>query len=409
MNHFCDLYEFWLPLNTQFLEKINQYNLFSKKRKMKNITIILSLLYLPIIGLGQQTIYGSIIHDDLEREYILYVPESYEPGTSAPLVYNFHGYGSTAYQQMIYGDFRKIADTAGFLVVHPMGTKDIFGITHWNVGWGLSTVDDVGFTRALLDSLSLDYSINHKRVFCTGMSNGGFMSYLLACELSNRFAAMASVTGTMNKDQPDECTPQHPMPVMEIHGTADNIVPYYGDYSKESIEDVLAYWTDFNNCDSIPTVTIMPDIDTTDGSTVTHYLYPNGDSGVEVEHFKINNGGHSWPGNVYGGANNDIDASVEIWKFFSRYDIHGKITPTSVDKLSSNTSEIIIYPNPAISFIYIESASKESLDYKLSTLAGQIILSGTINSKHQRLDIKELPQGFYLLKTGNRTFKIIKR
>ena len=86
-------------------------------------------------------------------------------------------------------------------------------------------MDDLGFTAALIDSLSAEYSINQDRIYSTGMSNGGFMSYHLACELSERIAAIASVTGTMNVNQPATCSPGHPMPVMEIHGTADATVP----------------------------------------------------------------------------------------------------------------------------------------------------------------------------------------
>src|SRR4030095_1043345 len=141
---------------------------------------------LPLFLEGQQTINGTITHGGLQREYILYVPSSYEPGTPAPLVLNFHGYTSNALEQMFYGDFRPIADTAGFLVVHPQGTKDMLGNNHWNVGWGTSTVDDLGFTSALIDSLSAQFDIDPNRIYSTGMSNGGFMSYKLACELSDR-------------------------------------------------------------------------------------------------------------------------------------------------------------------------------------------------------------------------------
>src|SRR5258706_3847373 len=163
---------------------------------MVYLTMKIFLFYLlfcfPLFLSGQQTINGTIMHDGLQRDYILYVPASYVPGTPAPLVLNFHGYTSNAFEQMFYGDFRPIADTAGFLIVHPNGTVDQLGNQHWNVGWGTSTVDDVGFTNALIDSLSAQYDINQDRVYSTGMSNGGFMSYKLACDLSNRIAAIAS-------------------------------------------------------------------------------------------------------------------------------------------------------------------------------------------------------------------------
>ena len=186
---------------------------------MKSILGIITTLLFLNISYSQQTINGSITHGGLTRTYILYVPASYSAGTPAPLVFNFHGYTSNATEQMFYGDFRPIADTAGFLLIHPMGTLDGSGQPYWNSGWG-GTVDDIGFTSALIDSLSLTYSINQDRVFSTGMSNGGFMSYTLACELSDRIAAIASVTGAMNLNQSSTCNASHQMPVMEIHGTS---------------------------------------------------------------------------------------------------------------------------------------------------------------------------------------------
>ncbi len=376
---------------------------------MRNIFIHILLLSIPFQLIAREAINDTIIHDGLERTFILYVPDTYTPGTAAPLVFNFHGYTSSAYEQMLYGDFRPIADSAGFIIVHPMGTKDASGNTHWNVGWGGSTVDDVGFTNALIDSISASYNIDSTRIYCTGMSNGGFMSYKLACESSDRFAAMASVTGSMNKGQPDICFPQHPVPVMEIHGTADFIVPYNGADWIESVEDVLAFWSDFNNCNGDPEITMMPDLDPNDGSTVEHHVYSDGDNGVKVEHFKVINGGHTWPGSQYGGfgTNYDIDASVEIWKFFSRYDINGKILPANIDQYEEYLSGIRIYPNPASFYIHIVSNSKEPLIYQLSALTGQKIKSGVIKAQNQVIGISELEKGLYLLTIGSRVFKIV--
>ena len=370
---------------------------------MKKLFFLISACFLlPIIAFGQ--------HDGLERDYILYVPATFNPNASAPLVLNFHGYTSSANAQMLYGDFRPIADTAGFLIVHPQGTIDILGNTHWNVGWGTSSIDDIGFTSALIDSLSSDYNIDSERVYSTGMSNGGFMSYTLACELSYRIAAVASVTGSMTLNQPNTCDPLHPMPVMEIHGTADDVVSYNGSVLFESIDNVLDYWSDFNNCNPDPIITDMPDIEPNDNSTVEHHLYENGDNGIEVEHFKVINGGHKWPGSIIGGSgtNYDIDASVEVWRFFSRYDINGLIITTGTDQFSENDPSVSIYPNPASSYVTIESESVLHANYRLTTISGQIILFGSINSNKHQLDIRGLSGGMYFLEIGNKTHKIFK-
>jgi len=288
------------------------------------------LICLPLFSLGQQTINASITHGGLQRDYILYVPASYSSATAVPLVFNFHGYTSNANDQMWYGDFRAISDTAGFIIVHPMGTIDNTGATHWNVGWGGSTVDDIDFTEALMDDLIATYSIDNNRIYSTGMSNGGFMSYQLACELSDRIAAIASVTGSMNMGWFNSCNPNHPMPVMEIHGTLDPTVSYNASSFTESIPDIMDFWANFNNCNNTPIVTNVPDINIMDGCTAEHQIWENGDNEATVEHYKIINGGHTWPGTVFAsaGTNQDINASAEIWRFFSKYDINGLINPT---------------------------------------------------------------------------------
>ena len=132
---------------------------------MKKLLLILFII--PFFSFSQQTIYGNITHDNILRSYILYIPDIYSSNKAAPLIFNFHGYTSNAYDQMLYGDFREIADTAGFLVVHPQGTLDFGGSTHFNVGWGGSFVDDIGFTNLLLDTISNKYNINLNRVYST--------------------------------------------------------------------------------------------------------------------------------------------------------------------------------------------------------------------------------------------------
>lgn len=348
------------------------------------------------------------MHNSLQRSYILYVPISYTSGNPVPLVINFHGYTSNASDQMMYGDFRAIADTAGFLLVHLMGTLDGSGNTYWNSGWG-GTVDDIGFTEALIDSLALSYNINMARVYSTGMSNGGFMSYTLACALSNRIAAIASVTGTMNFNQSLTCNPLHPIPVMEIHGTADGTVPYNGTTGMESIANTLSYWVNFNQCNAAAIMTNVPDINTFDGSTAEHYLYQNGSNGVEVEHYKIINGAHTWPGApfVIGTTNYDINASLKIWEFFAKYDINGRIT--AVDQLNKKRVEVTFYPNPTNSTVNIkfsESTDFYNTTFQLFDMTGREVLTKKIGSSSTKLDVSEYPKGtyFYQLENPDQTY-----
>lgn len=376
---------------------------------MRIFTTLLLSLCLPLLSIGQQTIDGSITFAGIQRDYILYVPEIYTPGEAVPLILNFHGYTSNAFEQLNYGDFRPIADTAGFIVVHPMGTVDLLGNTHWNVGWGTSSVDDLGFTAALIDSLSAKYSINQDRIYSTGMSNGGFMSYHLACELSVRIAAIASVTGTMNVNQPGTCSPGHPMPVMEIHGTADATVPYTGNFLFGTTPAAVAYWVNYNNCESTPSITAIPDTDGGDGCTAEHQVYTGGNNGSTVEHFKIINGEHTWPGSAFGGVgtNQDIDACKEIWRFFSKYDIHGLINTTSVEERIDPTT-VLVYPNPATDAMIIVWPGVETTDYLISSLTGQFVQKGSLSTGKNELDLTTVAPGMYMLTFGQQVIKIVK-
>ncbi len=171
----------------------------------------------------------------------------------------------------------------------------------------------------------MEFNIDPDRIYSTGMSNGVFMSFLLACQLSDRIAAIASVTGSMTPETYNDSDPQHPTPILQMHGTSDTTVPYTGTTWSEPIAEVIQYWQNYNNCSVIPVVTVLPNLDPNDGSTIELSIFEDGDNGVTVEHYKVIGGGHTWPGNAYGGAgtNNDIDASEEIWSFFNRYDING--------------------------------------------------------------------------------------
>ena len=309
---------------------------------MRNlILIILS----PYIILCQEVTETSIFHDGIDRSYILYVPESYNDNSPVPLILNLHGYSSNAGQQMIYSNFYPIADLEGFILVHPEGTYDENGFAYWNSA-GITEVDDIGFLNSLIDTIDANYNINLDRVYSMGMSNGGFMSYTLACELSDKIAAIASVTGSMNDLQMLTCNPTHSMPVMQIHGTADAIVPYAGnDGFISSIDDVTSYWVDFNECNTNAIINNIPNINLLDLCEAEHYLYENGINGSSVELYKIINGGHTWPGALIpitgSNTNQDFNASEKIWDFFNKYDINGVINNSATIEYYDNKPSIL--------------------------------------------------------------------
>lgn len=381
---------------------------------MKNITIVLYLAILPILGFTQQTINATLTHDGLERDYILYVPANYSPEKEVPLLFNFHGYTSNADEQMIYGDFRPIADTAGFIIVHPQGENLLGNDTrHWNVGgWTLnSTIDDVDFTKTLLAKISAEYAIDSERIYSTGMSNGGYMSFLLACQLSDKIAAIASVTGSMTPQTYDACNPLHPTPILQIHGTTDGVVPYEGAAWTKPIDEVIAYWVDFNNASSTVSTQDFENNNVLDGSTVERQTYEVEESNVLVEHFKVTGGGHTWPGTFLNsfGTNQDINASLEIWNFLSKYrldELTGETT--SIEFLDKETAAIKVYPNPISTHLNIERTGNQSTNFRLVTITGKEVISGMLRANNTQIDIASLSQGVYLLKIGNTAYKLIK-
>lgn len=244
----------------------------------------------------------------VSREYIIYIPQNYTATISLPLLLSFHGLGSNMEFNYSYTRFDEIAERENLIVVYPNGIKN---------NWTLSSDNnpDIDFIKTLLAQLEDDYKIESKRIYSTGMSEGGFFSFKLACSLSNRITAVASVTGSMYQYAINNCFPSRPISVLQIHGTEDNIVPY------TSTERLLDFWTSHNHTDTIPIISNIPDVDTNDGSTVQRFEYLNGDNDVEVQHLKIINGDHLWPGHR---GNMDINASEEVWSFVKAFDLNGK-------------------------------------------------------------------------------------
>ena len=400
---------YWTMLISVYLKinaKLNPLKYNKMKIKLSILFFVLAAAYGSIHA--QQTINASLEHGGLTRDYILYIPASYDPATPSPIVMSFHGYTSTAQINFGYTNFTSIADTAGFILVHPQGAL-LNGLTHWNVGgWTLgSTVDDVGFVSTLLDTLLIDYNIDEDRVYSTGMSNGGYMSFLLACQLSDRIAAIASVTGSMTPQTYNACDPQHPTPVLQIHGTADGTVPYTGNPAwTRSIDDVLQYWVAYNHCDPDAIVSNVPDINMTDGSTVDNFVFSDGEHCVSTEHFKVYEGDHDWPG-AWG--NMDINASYEVWRFLSQYDINGLIDCDLSSTIENNTltNDLLISPNPAFASIKIEGIS-EGLDFVIYSIVGEKIFSGKLDQHNQSIDIAHLIPQVYFINVGTRAIKFIK-
>lgn len=377
----------------------------------KKISIIITAIWISLGAIkAQETITETILLDGQTREYIVYVPEIYDENSSTPLMFNFHGFTSQAAGHLAATRMRPVADTTGFILVYPQGSL-FLGSTHWNVGaWtNGSTADDLGFTEAMIDTLSTKYNIDLDRVYACGFSNGGYFSYELACKLSHRIAAIGSVGGKMSSETFDACNPTHPIPVVSIHGTADFVVSYFGSqpFGSKTVPETTEYWNSYNDTESIPVMEDIPNINTADGSTVEYYSYANGDDCTSVDHYRVNGGGHDWVG-VRG--NQDIDASSVIWNFVSRYDINGLIdcNPTSTTDPNPENSASLIYPNPAREYITLKMDLSSDIECSIYSPTGERILTQTISRITKTINVKSLSPGIYFLKVGSETIKLVR-
>jgi polyhydroxybutyrate depolymerase len=377
--------------------------------KKRNFLFVI-FLFATIYSNAQQTLNESMLHDGVTREYIVYVPAVYNGSSSVPLLFNFHGYGMSANNQMSYGNMRAVADTAGFILVYPQGTL-FWGSPHWNVGsWTLgSTADDIGFTEAMIDTLAANYNIDLNRVYSCGYSNGGYFSFVLACQLSAEIAAIGSVGGTMSTETYNSCNPSHPTPVVTIHGTDDATVSYSGGNpnNSESLSDVNTYWANYNNTIVPPVVSTLPNIDTTDGSTVELSLFDNGDNCTSVEHYKVIGGDHDWPGSW---GNMDINADAVIWSFVSKYDLNGLIgcATTSINENNNTQENYKIYPNPVHTQITLDLGLAVEKEFRLYNPIGELVLTGVLHSQISTIDLSSLPPNVYVLNIDNHSIKLIK-
>lgn len=369
---------------------------------MRNLIYYITANIVFILGLSlaasAQNTTGSFIYDGILREYRLYVPATYTGEEAVPLLLNLHGYGSNNIEQEFYGNFRQIADTANFIIALPNGTIDQLGKRFWNVGFAPSNIDDTGFLNALIDTLASNYAIDTTRLYSTGMSNGGFMSYELACN-TDRLAAIASVTGSITHTHLANCSPTKPMPVLQIHGTNDPTVPYDGSALFAPIETVVQYWVNYNQCNPIPEIIPIPNTNLNDGATAEHIRYTNGENNTAVEFFKVYGGEHTWPGAIIdiGVTCKDFNASIEIWRFLSRYTSANTATNTATTAYNQTT--LYGYPNPTTQQINLAfDAAKTPQKIIVYDNLGQIVWQHNINSSTPKVEIntQNWAKGIYI-------------
>jgi polyhydroxybutyrate depolymerase len=275
---------------------------------------------------------GSFVSSGEKREYVLYVPKSYDRSRPTPLVISMHGAGLWGAAQRDISRWNALADNKGFIVVYPSGVGGN-GVRIWRAEPGDGLKKDVRFISDLIDTLSASYTIDSTRIYANGLSNGGGMSFALSCTLSNRIAAVGLVAAAETlpwrwcggrEAGSGKWEAERPVPVISFHGTADPVVPYDGGaswISPRAFPNVArwsANWAQRNRCEGKPVESRV-----TGDVTRLEYLRCAGNASVVL--YTIYGGGHTWPGGTplpewfVGRTTQSIDATSLMWAFFTEH------------------------------------------------------------------------------------------
>lgn len=373
---------------------------------------ILTLLLIGLLATGiQAQTTKTMMWGDVERQYLEYVPTSYDASTPAPVLFVLHGLGDDMTNMFNASGFRNVANQHGWIVVTPQAldaSVSLFGQsmsigTAWNSGVSANVlgsniivndgVDDSGLMMAILDDLIAHYNVDQSRVFVTGFSMGGFMANRLAIEHADRVTAIASVSGTVG-NVVKENTPARPVSALHIHGTADGTIGYEDAGFNLAIltvsvglgaEATVGYWRNFNHCAETPTVTNFPDI-ANDSLTFEKYVYEGGDNGAKTAFIKVNGGGHTW----YYTPVNDIDYTSEIYNFFA------SCPPSTGIAEAGNTLKV--YPNPVSGRLQIENGSPIST-IEVFDLTGRVVCQrNSVLEDSASIDFSNWANGTYVVK-----------
>jgi len=390
------------------------------------LTILIFALTSWVTATGQALVIDSIYHQNQYRYYGAYLPAAYNGTTPWPVVLTLHGGGGNALSTVGFTQMNNVADTANFIVVYPQGTKVGTNCCSWAAGVGSPAdtlgINDILFFNNLIDTLIAQFNIDTSRIYSTGLSQGGFMSQRLACQLSNRIAGVAALCSNLDSLQMISCNPSQPISVMLINGTSDLLVPYNGatfinngwPLTYFSTDTLINFWALKNGCGIIPFSQNLPETDLTDNSTITKFEYSNCNCGVQTILYRVNGGGHTWPGveslfyeQIAGETNEDIHASAEIWNFFKKHSLNCLTNDTEEIKYAQT---IAVFPNPTENSLNIRNNTSKKITLTLTDITGHKlstteIMGNTIIS----LDLLNYQTGIYLLTDGQRTTKIIRK
>lgn len=308
------------------MTETNRHNVLRTVLVILSLPLVLALVEAESFRVANRN-NGTIVSSGEKREYLLHVPRSYDRSKPTALVISMHGAGLWPAAQMAISQWNDEAERQGFIVVYPSGVEG-HGPRIWRADGGAGLEKDVRFISELIDALSALYNIDPMRIYANGLSNGGGMSFVLSCALSDRIAAVGMV-GAAHLLPWSWCPGHRPVPMIAFHGTADNAAPYNGGMSWVASERFpgipgwTAIWARRNGCAASSVESVV-------AADVTRIEYLTCAENAGVVLYRIEGGGHTWPGGgplpewFVGPTSNGVDATAVMWKFFREHPLPTK-------------------------------------------------------------------------------------
>lgn len=385
---------------------------------MKRLYIFLLAILAAFTANAQVT--KTMTWNGRERQYLQYVPDSYQSGTSAPLMVFLHGLGDDMNNAFNTSNIAKMADEKGWIAIFPqaldynleipfVGTYD-FGAA-WEAGVTLTVtipylgdmpftlndgVDDSGFLNEILNVVGNECAVDADSIFFAGFSLGGFMCHRMAIEHGDRINGIAAVSGLVGNDM-QEKTPNANVNVLQIFGTGDQMINYdnaslefqgYGPFVVGlNAEQSVDFWRNFNQCDAEEVFELYPDTEM-DGLTFEMHSYLNGNNATRVSFLKVNDGDHYW----YSGEGFDIDYVTEIYRFFTN--------TLDVTQVEEKVQNLALYPNPACDFVQVQLEAPALVSVYNSN--GLEVLR---SFSQGQLDVSGLANGLYFIKIDGKPIR----
>lgn len=369
-------------------------------RDRDTLRTIFTCVLLFLVGSSLHAQPGTITVGGLDRSYTLRLPSIYDGTTPLPLVICMHGGFGSGTQVENQSQLTAKAELEGFVIVYPEGTGTI---RTWNAGGCCgaavnNNMDDVGFIDALLDELIANHAIDTTRIYATGMSNGGFMSYRLACELSERIAAIAPVSASMTIAV---CQPTRSVPVISFHSYQDSNVPYLGgvgdgvsNHCNSPQDSVLTAFALHADCATLRD-TLQHD------ATMTVVRWHECDCQQEMLQYMTQDGGHSWHGGTGTGIGDPpstaVSANELMWDFFQQHTLSCELTTEiTTASLQAGTH---VFPNPTTDRLSV--IGKGLTHLSVLDLGGRVVLSHSSSPRDLvEVDLGALAPGTYTLLAG---------